>query len=400
VASEPTGDCNDANALIRPGASETCDGVDQDCDGLVDDGAPGSSSYYLDVDGDSYGDPATLVTSCSAPSGYILTGGDCDDTRTGVNPAAAEVCDAADLDEDCDGLAEDDDPSASGKQAWFVDADGDTYGDAFAGDFCEAPTGAVRSDTDCDDSDGATYPSAPESCTDATDFNCDGVVSRVDLDEDGWAACEECDDLNADVNPRAIEVCNELDDDCNGTVDGAEATDAFTFYVDADSDGYGDPSLPVFDCVAPEGTSTSDADCDDSNPLASPEGTEVWYDGVDQDCDERDDDQDGDGAALADDCDDTNPDLIEDCGEDTGGGDGTDDGTADGADDGAADGVDDGVDDGTADGTDGTADGATDGGDDGGDKGSTGCASSQAPAAGLGLLGAISALLLGLRRRR
>jgi MYXO-CTERM domain-containing protein len=394
IATEPTGDCNDANALIRPGATETCDGVDQDCDGLVDDGAPGGSFYYLDVDGDGYGDPATQVTSCTTLSGYILAGGDCDDTRIGVNPAASEVCDAADLDEDCDGLAEDDDPSASGKLPWFVDADGDTYGDALAGSFCDAPIGAVRSDTDCDDSDSASYPSAPESCSDAVDYNCDGVVSRVDLDGDGWAACEECDDLNINVNPTAVEVCNTIDDDCNGVVDGSEAEDAFTFYVDADSDGYGDPTRPVFDCAAPEGTSASDADCDDDNPLANPEGTEVWYDGVDQDCDENDDDQDGDGAAAADDCDDTNPELIEDCGEDTG----TDDGSADGA---------DGADGGTADGADGTdgTDGTTDDqSDDGGGedppKGSTGCASSPAPAAGLGLFGALGALLFGLRRRR
>jgi hypothetical protein len=85
---------------VNPAATETCDGVDEDCDGTIDNGAA-SVTFYADVDGDGYGDPLNTVAACAAPSGYTSDSSDCDDTDASTSPAATESCDT--IDNDCDG---------------------------------------------------------------------------------------------------------------------------------------------------------------------------------------------------------------------------------------------------------------------------------------------------------
>lgn len=94
-------DCDDTDDAIFPGAAETCDEVDEDCDGTFDEGA--GDTYFRDLDGDGFGagDPVAL---CAATEGYVTLGTDCDDTRMDVSPSGAELCDAELQDEDCDGL--------------------------------------------------------------------------------------------------------------------------------------------------------------------------------------------------------------------------------------------------------------------------------------------------------
>lgn len=95
------GDCDDTNAAVHPGAAEVCDNIDNDCNGLVDDGLP-TVTYYEDNDGDGYGLNESTVTSCSQPAGYATQGGDCDDDNASVHPGAEEVCGDG-IDQDCDG---------------------------------------------------------------------------------------------------------------------------------------------------------------------------------------------------------------------------------------------------------------------------------------------------------
>ncbi len=307
-------DCDDTRAGVFPGATESCDGIDQDCDGTVDDSASDAATWFLDADADGYGSATSPTARCTAPTGYVAGSTDCDDGRASVNPGATEVCDASDRDEDCDGRADDADTSASGKATWYADADGDSYGAGAAVLACDASGTLVALAGDCDDTSSGVRPGATETCTDTVDLNCDGTVGRVDDDGDGYAACEECDDASGAVSPGATETCNLVDDDCDGTVDERDAADAATWYADVDGDGFGDAASAVRACTAPAGYLAEASDCDDAAADAFPGAAEVWYDDVDQDCNGLGDgDQDGDGvdavAAGGTDCDDLRADV-------------------------------------------------------------------------------------------
>ncbi|MCB9763877.1 MAG: hypothetical protein H6739_29170 [Alphaproteobacteria bacterium] len=214
---------------------------------------------------------------------------DCDDEDAAINPAAEELCDG--LDNNCD-----DQIDEGVLSTWYADADADGYGDdAQVQEACAAPEGYIAQGGDCDDSDAAYNPGAAEDdCADPNDYNCDGSVGYADNDDDGWAACEDCDDSDAAVNPGATEVCNGLDDDCDGTIDGPGSADASTWYADRDGDGYGDAASAQQDCEAPSGTVTDGSDCDDANAAVHPGATEVCNEGLDDDCDGQADDDDSD----------------------------------------------------------------------------------------------------------
>jgi hypothetical protein len=226
--------------------------VDEDCDGLSDDADPSVDSstwfdWYVDADGDTYGDPAVWVGSCEAPAGYISDNTDCDDTRAGVHPGGTEICEALNDDEDCDGLADDDDPSANPAtmSTWYADGDGDSYGTGAAVAACDVPAGHASTATDCDDTD-------------------------------------------ANINPGEAEICDALDvdEDCDGLADDddPDAAGLSSWYRDADGDTYGDPATSTDACSQPSGYLSDDQDCDDTDPDINPAALETC-DGVDEDCD-------------------------------------------------------------------------------------------------------------------
>jgi len=145
-------------------------------------------------------------------------------------------------------------------------------------------TGVV-SDTDTDtDSDTDT-----DGDTD-TDTDTD-TSTGVDADGDGYTSDVDCDDADADVNPAATEVCNEVDDNCDGEVD-VGAVDAHTWYPDADGDGYGDPGAAIVACTQPADTISDYRDCNDANPDVNPEAIERC-DGTDENCNGTLDDEEG-----------------------------------------------------------------------------------------------------------
>jgi hypothetical protein len=207
--------------LIGCSTHDTNLGVNKDDDtsgGDADDGDDcAERTWYADSDGDGYGGD-TVLSECEAPaaSGWVEVGGDCDDEEASVHPEADEVCN--DQDDDCDGAVDND---AIDQGTWFSDTDEDGFGD---------PDAAVS--------------------------GCDQPPDTADDDTD-------CDDTLATVNPDGIEVCNDIDDDCNGEIDDAP-TDPATWYADTDVDGHGDPDSSVQACDPPTGYVDSLDDCDDT----------------------------------------------------------------------------------------------------------------------------------------
>lgn len=281
-------DCDDQDAGVHPGATEVCNGHDDDCDGKVDEG----SSYYRDADQDAYGDPATATPQCQAGSGYVARAGDCDDADPAVNPAAAEVCNGHD--DDCDTQTDE-------GFVFFRDEDGDTYGDeATLTTDCQSGAGWASRGGDCDETDPTRHPGATETC-DGRDEDCDGRIDEQrqhyypDRDGDGYGRLDEvvftcapaagyvttsgdCDDDDASSHPDAEERCDGADNDCDGPID----EDLPLYYPDVDRDGFGDSSQ--HDCLPDAGDVTVRGDCDDGSTSVHPGAGDPEGDGIDQDC--------------------------------------------------------------------------------------------------------------------
>ncbi len=255
------GDCDDHDPTIHPAAPEVCNGLDDDCDGEVDDDAAGGEWYYVDADGDGFGLTAYSTQHCGELEGWATEHGDCDDGDPTINIGAQETCNG--LDDDCDGRV---DENAVDATTWYRDLDDDGHGaDATAWAGCEAPEGWIDVGGDCDDEDPSVSPDAPERCWTEGDDDCDGddndpdaqgcVEWYQDADGDGWAgsgAClceaedpwlfdssEDCDDEDPSVHPGAAELDDLVDDDCDGVAPVAVANAAWRLLGELPGDAAG-----------------------------------------------------------------------------------------------------------------------------------------------------------------
>jgi hypothetical protein len=172
-------DCDDTRGDVFPGAPENCDNVDNNCDGQIDEGLP-TTVFYLDNDGDGFGDALFPQVSCfSSLDGYVSNDTDCDDSRSEVFPDAPEICD--ELDNNCDGQIDE----GLTMTVFFLDQDGDGFGDMMSPplESCLSTlSGYATNDTDCNDADPTINPDAIEIEGNDIDENCNGsLVSTFNL---------------------------------------------------------------------------------------------------------------------------------------------------------------------------------------------------------------------------
>jgi hypothetical protein len=339
VCSKGGGDCNDGDKAISPGATESCNTKDDNCNGQVDEtDATGCTKYFKDLDGDGFG-AGSSTCMCSADLGNKLTailGGDCDDTKPTVKPGLGETCNAIDdncangVDEGCD---DDNDK--------FCDANMIIAATATCG-LSSLPVGlATKLGDDCDDSKNTIKPNATETCATAgVDDNCNGQIDEVnatgcvayfpDVDKDTFGdksktslclctagqapnttytatANTDCDDGKNTVKPNATETCATagVDDNCNGQTDEPSATGCVNYYPDVDLDTFGDKSKPAL-CLCTAGqapnstyTATANTDCNDGLATVKPNATETCATaGVDDNCNGQTDEVNASGCVA------------------------------------------------------------------------------------------------------
>jgi len=239
------GDCDDTNPDANEGETEICDGIDNDCDGVADQGDLEYFTVYRDADGDTFGAISAPREACRnsssgiyyeavstdsiqlVGSNWVENAQDCDDSDPTVNPNAAEDCTVADR--NCNGDSYD----ADSAPEYFIDLDLDGYGEG-------APNTGVHA---CE--------------PDQLD----------ELSEGAWVPQGgDCDEASPEVNPGADESCDGLDNDCDGRID-VDPVDAPLLYEDYDNDGLGNPATALRSCdPGPTYTTAEGGDCDDSDP--------------------------------------------------------------------------------------------------------------------------------------
>lgn len=305
-------DCDDRNAAVNPGAEDICDGIDNNCNRQIDEG--GQGQWVRDADGDGFGAGVVSNGCASPGEGFVQAslGLDCDDGNPGIHPGAGEICNH--VDDNCNGRVDEGaasvpvyfDQDRDGHGRWSGPMAGNSAQNICPGE--TPPEGFVTNNRDCLDGDSNSiaarvHPGAEEVC-DNYDNNCNGVVDEgseglgqmwhLDIDGDGYGgnevagygmdrvhfSCEgakplsavsrshianphsslrtmryvnqggDCADRLSTIHPGAQEICDGIDNNCDGGVDEglencektprcSDGSPQKRFFADFDKDGFG-----------------------------------------------------------------------------------------------------------------------------------------------------------------
>ena len=282
------------------------------------------SSYYLDLDGDTFGDPSSSVQSCMPMPGLVTNNLDCNDNNASINPNTIWYADT-----DGDGFGNlsvtqtgcvqptgfvsnstdcnDNNAAVNAVTTWYQDSDGDGYGNlSVTLQNCGQPVGYVVNSTDCNDAASAVNPGAVE-VYNGIDDNCNNTIDEgftplnyyLDNDGDGVGGATfvvnvtspgpnytlttgDCNDNNPNIFPGNTEICDNLDNDCDLLVD--EGLTFVSYYQDLDGDSYGNASVMLSSCTPPLGYVLNSTDCQDNAATINPAAFDIPGNGIDEDC--------------------------------------------------------------------------------------------------------------------
>ncbi len=265
--------------------TEICNGLDDDCNGIIDDGFI-YLTYYEDADDDGFGNISITTTTCIGlpPPGFVADSSDCDDNNDLIYPSATEVCNG--FNENCNILIDE----GLTLSNYFADIYEDGFGNADEMiSICNVlpPVGYITDSTDCDDTNDLIHEPILYYADIDGDLFGDELNSEYFCDifiPDGYVTNNtDCDDLNILINPVTNEICNNIDDNCNTEID--EGLPMQTLYIDADGDNFGNYLIDTITCLLSiTGYLSDSTDCDDTNPDIYPGATEI-LNGIDDDCD-------------------------------------------------------------------------------------------------------------------